>query len=150
MGVDVNYHIIEEGISNVRALVFSRNKGKVFLIKRTKKDRPVYWTYPGGHVEDGETVQETLEREILEELGIRICKVEPFMNYEFEDGSKQLFYTCKEAEEFERVEPTGPEFTTPREDNKFEVHEVDLEEIKNLNVLPEEITEMFCFKYDLD
>ena len=30
------------------------------------------WTVPGGHIELGETVEETLKREIKEEIGLEI------------------------------------------------------------------------------
>jgi 8-oxo-dGTP diphosphatase len=55
----------------VTAAVVERN-GK-FLIARRAADQKLAgsWEFPGGKVEPGESLQECLERELLEELGVR-------------------------------------------------------------------------------
>ncbi|MGB4014287.1 MAG: NUDIX domain-containing protein, partial [Bacilli bacterium] len=55
------------------------DKGRILVQKRTKKDWPGI-TFPGGHVEDGETVVESVIREMKEETGLdvynlRVCGV---------------------------------------------------------------------------
>lgn len=50
-------------------LLTSRPVGKVYA---------GYWEFPGGKFEPGETVQQALQRELLEELGIHIGHVEPW------------------------------------------------------------------------
>ena len=46
--------------------------GRVLLAKRSpqRKSYPNVWSFPGGHVEEGETLEQTLIREIQEEIGV--------------------------------------------------------------------------------
>lgn len=46
--------------------------GKVLLARRSpaRKAYPDLWSFPGGHVEPGETLEEALVRETSEEIGI--------------------------------------------------------------------------------
>jgi 8-oxo-dGTP diphosphatase len=48
-------------------------EGEVLCAQRSKDmDLPLKWELPGGKIEEGETAQECLVREIKEELGIHI------------------------------------------------------------------------------
>ncbi|MBE0473468.1 NUDIX domain-containing protein [Rhodoferax sp.] len=50
-------------------LLTSRPAGKVYA---------GYWEFPGGKFEPGESVQQALQRELYEELGIHIDRIEPW------------------------------------------------------------------------
>jgi 8-oxo-dGTP diphosphatase len=52
-----------------RFLLTSRPEGKVYA---------GHWEFPGGKVEPGESVEDALRRELLEELGITIGHAEPW------------------------------------------------------------------------
>jgi ADP-ribose pyrophosphatase YjhB (NUDIX family) len=45
--------------------------GKVLLVRRAQEPGKGYWTNPGGYIEQLEPIAETIEREVLEESGIR-------------------------------------------------------------------------------
>lgn len=48
-----------------------RDKDLFLIVKRNENDNlyPGAWEFPGGHLEDGETIKEGLKRELLEEIG---------------------------------------------------------------------------------
>ena len=48
-----------------------RDKDLFLIVKRNENDNlyPGVWEFPGGHLEDGETIKEGLKRELLEETG---------------------------------------------------------------------------------
>lgn len=46
------------------------NEGKVLLVRRAQEPGKGYWTNPGGYIEQLEPIQETIQREVLEETGI--------------------------------------------------------------------------------
>jgi 8-oxo-dGTP diphosphatase len=53
------------------ALIFDSTKEKVLLVKNRKGDSS-YWSPPGGAVENGETLEQAVLREIKEETGYDI------------------------------------------------------------------------------
>lgn len=42
------------------------------MLKRAKSPFVGLWSFPGGHVEQGEEIKSTLEREVFEEVGLRL------------------------------------------------------------------------------
>ena|SRR3990167_10249044 len=53
--------------------VFTNDNGKVLLLKATYAE--LRWGLPGGSIDPGETVHETLVRECQEELGLEDIKI---------------------------------------------------------------------------
>ncbi len=49
-----------------------QKEGKILLIKRAGRTFHNYWALPGGIVEEGETVEEALTREMIEEVGVEV------------------------------------------------------------------------------
>ena len=56
--------------AGVRCLVLSSNQ--VLLVRHTYGRR--YWTLPGGGTKSGETLEETVKREIQEEVGLTVAE----------------------------------------------------------------------------
>lgn len=67
-------------IQKVTACAFIHKDGKLFVARRadTKKFLPGKYELPGGHIEFGETMEDGLRREIMEEFGFDVIIGEPF------------------------------------------------------------------------
>ena len=63
---------------------------QVLMARRSpsRQNYPDTWSFPGGHVEDGETIEQALTRELSEEIGI-LAKSWSFM-WRFDDQSAGL------------------------------------------------------------
>ena len=46
--------------------------GRILLVKRGHKPARGFWSIPGGRVEPGETLEEAVKREMLEECGVDV------------------------------------------------------------------------------
>lgn len=81
--IEVTVALIQEGGS---FLIGKRPKGKAFAGR---------WEFPGGKVEHSETPDESLLREIHEELGVRITIHRPFYTWSFKypEGEKFQFHS---------------------------------------------------------
>jgi len=83
---------IQGSLKTVTAAVL--RQGEAILLARRKpgQKQAGYWEFPGGKVEEGETLQACLEREIGEELGIaiRAGEVLATSDYCYEHGAIHL------------------------------------------------------------
>ena len=83
----------ERKIIEVVAAVI-KSKNKIFTTQRAYGDIKGFWEFPGGKVEEGETPQEALIREIREELDIEIRVGELIDTIEYDYPSFHLSLNC--------------------------------------------------------
>ena len=74
---------------------------KILLIKRNTKPFIDYWALPGGRMDPGEKIEQTVVREVKEETGIDVCIVSAVGDYVekgFKDDIEYEYYpTCFEV-----------------------------------------------------
>ena len=58
-------------LSMTAAYIIENAEKRLLIAKRNSKVADGIWEFPGGKIEEGETPQEALIREIREELGLR-------------------------------------------------------------------------------
>lgn len=98
------------------------------LIKRATVPFSGYWALPGGRVDPGETVEQTVVREVKEETGLDvavICKVGEYHEQGVQGGVEYDYYPAC--------------FLVKIVDGEIKKQESEIEEIKlfNLTALPE-------------
>ncbi len=71
------------------------------------------WEFPGGKVENGETVTEALKRELAEEIGIDVLSSEPLIVIEHDYGDKYVKLDVHRVTNF-NGEPHGKEGQSSR------------------------------------
>jgi ADP-ribose pyrophosphatase YjhB (NUDIX family) len=59
------------------------HQGRILLIQRAQEPNKGFWSFPGGHIELGETVLEAAHREVREETGVEIEPLEVFQVYDW-------------------------------------------------------------------
>lgn len=70
------------------ALLFDRH-GRLLIYLRDNKPEipfPNHWDFFGGHIEEGETPEQALVREVREEIGIELRQWNFFRRYECNEG----------------------------------------------------------------
>lgn len=120
---------------NSSCMIIKNNKEEILLLHRTDTNN---WGLPGGYMEPGETFQETIEREIKEELGINIKKMAMIdllsgkeYYHEYPNGDKvySVIALYEARERFEDI---------PHVDHK----EIDNAKFFNKDTIPNEVTEV--------
>ncbi len=125
------------------------NDGFVFMHRKNvirNKEYQEYYTFPGGHLEEGETLEEGVIREIKEEFGIDVKVIKKL--YELENDKlnmKEYFFLCEYIEgEFGTGD--GEEFSNNpkyKDSGEYIPEVVAQENISELILLPLEIKEKF-------
>jgi 8-oxo-dGTP diphosphatase len=82
----------DQPLVGVGAIVFKGDE--VLLVRRGKEPALGEWSLPGGAVEVGETLEEALRRELLEETGIEveILGLSSFLERIFPDAAGKISY----------------------------------------------------------
>ncbi len=81
------------------SIIFYNRSQEVLLVLRDNIPTisyPGLWDLPGGHIEDNETAEECIVREMLEEIEVNVEGCALFRIYEFSDRTEYVF--MKEAD----------------------------------------------------
>jgi len=75
-------------------------RGDRLLITQRKRDQtqPLRWEFPGGHLDRGESVEACVQREIREELGVRVSSPTYYRTLRYSMSGKSFlihYFLCK-------------------------------------------------------
>lgn len=112
-------------------------KGDSILIMYRKRNGEEYYVFPGGHMQEGETPEETTIREVEEETTIKCTiqkKAYEITDYSNDNPQIQHFYIC----DYVSGEPelSGEESRRSTSENFFKPMWVKLIEIYKLKIYP--------------
>jgi len=113
--------------TGTRAVAVIIKDNKVALIHRKKEGRD-YWVFPGGGVENGETPEEAVVREVQEELSL-VGKVEKllFSVESYPGGNKDPYFLCNVGSG--EIELGGPEKQRQSKENWYTPQWVEFETV---------------------
>jgi 8-oxo-dGTP diphosphatase len=78
------------------SIIFFNDKNEVLLFLRDDKPNipcPGMWDVPGGHVEDNETPEQAIVREMKEEIGLELDEFQLFSEVEFPERIEYTYWT---------------------------------------------------------
>jgi ADP-ribose pyrophosphatase YjhB (NUDIX family) len=122
-------------MSQDRAGVIIVDGDNILLMSR-KKEGDEYYCIPGGHIESGETPEQTAIREIKEETTLDIELTEFMVELE-NQGRKETYFFAKNFTGSVKLSGEEAEYNSP--ENQFELHWVPISMLSQLIVYPEQM-----------
>ncbi len=120
---------------SIRGILIDKNK--VLLIKRIK-DNNLYYVFPGGHAEPGESETETCKREFKEETNIDVEVLKKV--YTLKEGAthKSIYYLCTATYNLDTVslKIIGPENKRKEGKNYYCPVWIKMNKLKNITLYP--------------
>jgi len=93
----------------VAGVIFNPAKDKIYITKRPDHlHKGGFWEFPGGKVEQGETTEQAICRELFEEIDIRVTELSHFSHLDYDYPDKSLTFDFYRIDDFEN-QPYGKE-----------------------------------------
>ncbi len=128
---------------NKRAGAVIIKDNKILLIRRVVEGRGEYWVFPGGGVEEGETEEQAMAREVEEELSLTVTESKllfdiynPFTMGKFPPRQEYYYLVTKFTGE---VKHGGEEATRMNTADQYYPTWVELDKIKTMDSLVPEL-----------
>lgn len=131
-------------MKRIRAVAIIVHKERVVLLWRKVKGIE-YFVFPGGGVEAGETLEQAVVREALEETSLEV-KVEKLFHVITNELNESNFYICQ----YISGEPklgNSTEMQAMNEANQYEPMWKNISELSQLDLRPVELRDLFIQEY---
>lgn len=127
--------------ARVRALLITPD-GDLLTIRRVRPGQEPYWVLPGGGVEDGESHETALARELREEIAAT-ADVHGLVYTLDHGGDRQYFYLARARSwSANAADRSGPEFNDPTR-GEYQLQPIPLtaEAIERINLKPDALAQ---------
>ena len=132
------------GEKRIRARAIIMYEGKLVSMYRERQGR-IFYTFPGGGMEENETEDECVKREVLEEFGIIVKPLKKVYTYENKNSIEHFYVAEWISGEFGSGE--GEEFQENRNNGVYIPKFIEISDIPNLPLMPPEVASAFCEDY---
>ena len=129
---------MKQVVLTIMCMVVNKNN-EILVENRLKKDWPGL-TFPGGHVEDGESLIQTVNRELMEETGIKLDDYDltPFAralgyykDWPEEGKNRKIEIYYYEVKTDKKPDLNNTSYTDNEKDGNFELRYIPLENVEN-------------------
>lgn len=122
---------------DVAAAIIENELGQILIARRKKgKAQEGLWEFPGGKIENKETIEECLKRELQEEMNIQIQPYESFGVNDHDDGSTSIRLYAHKAKfvsgNMVLVDHDQVEWVYSKDLGKFEFAPADVKFVRSL------------------
>ena len=121
-----------------RAIIIEDNKLLTMFRRKVKKDGSVkeYYVIPGGGLEENETLEENVIRELKEEFNVDI-EIVKFLSTEECEDTIANYFLCKIVNGTPKL--GGEELERMTSENYYEIRYIDLKDIDNYDINAKDI-----------
>ena len=124
-----------------RAIIIKDEKVLTMYRRKVDKEGNIdeYYVMPGGGQEGNETLEETVIRELKEEFNVDI-KILRYLGTQENEKSINHFYQCEITNGMPKL--SGEELERMTDSNYYEIREIPLVEINNINLIGKEMVKL--------
>ena len=123
--------------------------GKVLLMFR-RNERWEYYVFPGGGVDDGETPEQAVVRELLEETSVEVRVKNLFIHFDDDKGSEHFMYLCEYISGEPKLDDSSSEKKKMLSGNQYyEPMWVEINKLSGMTVFPVETKNLIIEKQEL-
>lgn len=131
--------------TGIRVSAIIIRDSKILLIHRKKPDEE-YWVFPGGGQEEGETIEETLVREVKEETNLDVLHIkEKLMIYNEASNKEEPFFICIVSDGVPEI--MGEEKEKNNAGNWYKLEWISFDMVSSIFLVPDKAKEYIIKNY---
>lgn len=130
-------------MKRIRVVAIIIDNGKILVMHRINNGKE-YNVFPGGGVENGETVEQAVLREVQEETSLEVKIEKMLYHHIYDDGTEHFFYLCRYVSGDPKL-GDGNEARNMKESNTNFYNPIwcDIKELPQLLLYPLEVRDWF-------